>query len=145
MGTLTINWIINIIKESEIDELSASLNGLRIAQILACQQAELSVQSKTAANQTVDLTDLKEGGQNDKEGGDRCFLIQESYMAEHKLCSWETTCMLWLSHWRGCNGPHLPHGLSVVNTYTRGDFQEQASWSSSEKPDGHCNHYHQGD
>ena len=27
LGTLTINWIINTIKESEIDELSASLKG----------------------------------------------------------------------------------------------------------------------
>ena len=36
LGTHTINWIINMIKESEIDELSDSLNGSRIAQLLAC-------------------------------------------------------------------------------------------------------------
>ena len=36
LGTPTINRIINVIKESEIDELSASLNGSRIAQLLAC-------------------------------------------------------------------------------------------------------------
>ena len=36
LGTSTINWIINVIKESEIDALSASLNGLRMAQFLAC-------------------------------------------------------------------------------------------------------------
>ena len=37
LGTPTINQIINVIKESEIDELSVSLNGSRIAQLLACQ------------------------------------------------------------------------------------------------------------
>ena len=45
LGTPTINRIINVIKESEIYELSASLNGLRTAQLLACYQAELSVKS----------------------------------------------------------------------------------------------------
>ena len=59
-GTPTINWIINMIKESEIDELWASLNGLRMAQLLACQQAELLIQGEPVMHQTVDLTDLKE-------------------------------------------------------------------------------------
>ena len=36
LGTLTINQIVNVIKTSEIDELSASLNGLRISHMLAC-------------------------------------------------------------------------------------------------------------
>ena len=36
LGTPTINWIINMIRESEINELSVSLNGSRIAQLLAC-------------------------------------------------------------------------------------------------------------
>ena len=49
-----------MIEESEIDELVASLNGSRIAQLLACHQAELLVQNEAAANQTVDLTDLDE-------------------------------------------------------------------------------------
>ena len=60
LGTPTINQIINVIKESEVDELSVSLNGWRIAQLLACQQAGLSIQRETVANQTVDLTDLNE-------------------------------------------------------------------------------------
>ena len=58
LGTPTIYHIINVIKESEINELAASLNGLMIAQLLACCQAELSVQNEAVANQTVDLTDL---------------------------------------------------------------------------------------
>ena len=49
-----------MIKESKIDELSASLNGLRIAWLLACYQAELSVKSDTAAPPTGDPTNLKE-------------------------------------------------------------------------------------
>ena len=60
LGTPTINWIINVIKESEINELLASLNGSRIAWLLACQRAELSIWREAATNQTVDLTDLEE-------------------------------------------------------------------------------------
>ena len=58
LGTLTINQISNMIKESKIDELLASLNRSRISLLLACHWAELLVQSKAAANQTVDLTDV---------------------------------------------------------------------------------------
>ena len=36
LHTPTINQIINVIKESEINDLSASLNGLRMAWLLAC-------------------------------------------------------------------------------------------------------------
>ena len=36
-GTPTINQFIKVIKESEIDELLTSLNGSRIAWLLACQ------------------------------------------------------------------------------------------------------------
>ena len=35
LGIPTINQIINVIKENEIDELSVSLNGLRISCLLA--------------------------------------------------------------------------------------------------------------
>ena len=35
LGTSTINQIVNIIKESETDELSVSLNGSRISCLLA--------------------------------------------------------------------------------------------------------------
>ena len=58
IGTLTINQIINMIKESKIDKLSVSLNGSRISHLLACHQVGLSIGSGTAANQTMDLTDL---------------------------------------------------------------------------------------
>ena len=48
LGTPTINQIINVIKESEIDELLAFLNGLRMSQLLACQQAELLLKGEAA-------------------------------------------------------------------------------------------------
>ena len=60
LGTLTINQIINVIKESEIDELSASLNGSRIFCLLECHQAKLSIRSEMAVNQTTGLCDLNE-------------------------------------------------------------------------------------
>ena len=60
LGIPTFNQIINVIKESEIGELPASLNGSRIAQLLAYLQVELLVKSKAAANQTVDPTNLNE-------------------------------------------------------------------------------------
>ena len=60
LGTLTINQIINMIKESEIDKLLVSLNGSRISHLLMCHQAELSIGSETAANQTMGLTNLNE-------------------------------------------------------------------------------------
>ena len=50
LGTLTINQIINMIKENEIDELSAFPEWVKnIQTLLACHQAEVSIGSKTAA------------------------------------------------------------------------------------------------
>ena len=60
LGTPTINWMMNVIKESEIDELSVSLNGLRISHLLAGCQAELSLKNDTTASQIPGLTDLNE-------------------------------------------------------------------------------------
>ena len=44
---------------------------------------------------------------------------------------------------RGGDTPYLPHGLSVVNTYTS-DYREQMSCSSGEEPNGHSDHHHEG-
>ena len=60
LGTPTINQTINVIKESAIDELSASLNGSRVAQLLACQWAELLIKEEAVSHQTVYQTGLKE-------------------------------------------------------------------------------------
>ena len=92
LGTLTMNWIINVIKESKIDELFTSLNGLRIAQLLACQWAELSVQSKVAADQAVDPTDLNRAVKMTKKEEIDVFSSIIIH-GQTKPWSWETTCM----------------------------------------------------
>ena len=56
-----------MIKESEIDKLLVSLNGSRIAQLLACQQAELLIQRETVTNQTVDPTNFNEAVKKTKK------------------------------------------------------------------------------
>ena len=61
-------------KESKIDELSTSLNGLRIAQLLACCQAELSAKSNATAPPTGDLINLKEVIQTTKREEIDAFL-----------------------------------------------------------------------
>ena len=65
-----------MIKGSEINELLVSLSGLRMAQLLAYRQAELSIEKEATMHQTVDLTDLKEVVKTTKKeeiGGYGCF------------------------------------------------------------------------
>ena len=49
-----------MINESEIDELSVSLNGLRISHLLAGHWAEHSLKNDTTISLTLGLTDLNE-------------------------------------------------------------------------------------
>ena len=60
LGTPTINQIMSIIKESEIDELSLSVNGSRISCLLAGCQAKLSLKNGTTTRLIPDPTDLNE-------------------------------------------------------------------------------------
>ena len=118
LGTPTINWIINMIKESEINELLASLNRLKMAQLLACQQAELLLKGEAAMHQAVDLTDLKEAVNMTKREEVDAF-------SSKIIHSWMKTLLLrnnmhvMTQVLKGGGGPHMPHGLSVVNTYTK--------------------------
>ena len=118
MGTPTINQIINMIKESEIDELSASLNGLRISHLLACHQAELSVRGEAAANQAVDQTNLNKAVKMTKR--------EEIYAFSSKIMHGQTKTMclgnkmhIMMQTMKGGDGCCLPHGLSVLNTCTK--------------------------
>ena len=117
LGTLTINWIINVIKESEIDELSVSLNGLRISHLLACHQAELSVASETAINQTMPPTDLSETVKMIKKEGINAFSSKIIYAWPKTMCLSSNMYVMMQALEEG-NGSHLPHGLSILNTYT---------------------------
>ena len=60
-------------KESEISELLASLNGSGMAQLLACQQAELLIKGEATTHKTVGLTDLKETVKMTKKEGIDAF------------------------------------------------------------------------
>ena len=122
LGTSTINQIINVIKESEIDELSVSLHGLRISYLLACHQINLSIDRETALNRTRDLTDLNEAVKmkEEEEKKKQMLFLQGSY-----IHTWTKTMFLGsnmhvmmqtLEKW---GGPYLPHEQSVINTYTK--------------------------
>ena len=70
---------------------------------------------EATTHQTVDPTD-KGDSQNDKEGRDRCFFIQNHmWPNENHAPGKQHACNDSL---KGGDGPHLLHGLSVVNTYT---------------------------
>ena len=116
LGTPTINCIISVIKESEIDGLVAFLNGSRIAQLLACHLVELLVQNEAAANQTVDLTNLNEAVKTTKKEID-------AFSSKIIHCQMKTMLLgnnmhVMTQSLKGVDGPHLPHSLSVVNMYT---------------------------
>ena len=116
LGTLTIKWNINVIKEREIDELYVSLNRSRISHLLACHSAELSIKSKTAVNYTMDPTNLIEVVRTTKKE-------EINTSSSNIIHAWSKTMFL------GSNmhvmtqaleegdGPCLPHRLSIMNTY----------------------------
>ena len=118
LGTLTINQIINLIKESEIDELSVSLRGLRISHLLACHQAELSVRSEAAANQTMCPTDLNEVVQMMKSEGIGPF-SSEIIHTQTKTMFLGSNMHVMMQTLEEGERPHLPHGLNIMNTYTK--------------------------
>ena len=92
LGTPTINLITNVIKENEINQFLASLNESRMAQLLACQQAELLIQGEAAAHQTVEPTDLKEAVKMTKKEEIDTFSSKMIH-GQWKPCSLQTTCM----------------------------------------------------
>ena len=117
LGTLTINQITNVIKESEINELSALFNGSWISQLLACHQAELSIQSEAATNQAVDLTDLKEAVKMTKKEEIDAFSSKIIH-GQMKTMLLRNNMHVMTQALKGGDGPCLPLGLCVVNTYT---------------------------
>ena len=60
LGTPTINQIVNVIKESKIDELSVSLSGSRVSHLLAGCQAELSLKNDITARSVPDPTNIND-------------------------------------------------------------------------------------
>ena len=106
-----------MIKESEIAQSSASLNGSKMAQLLVCQQAELSVQVETSMHQTVDLADLKDVVKMTKKEEVDAFSSKIIY-GQMKIMLPGNNMHVMTQSLKGGDGPHLPHSLSVVNMYT---------------------------
>ena len=118
LGVSTINQILNMIKESEINELSASLNGLRMAWLLACHWADLLLKREAATHQTVDHTDLKEVVKMTKREEVDAFSSKIIH-DQMKTMLIRNNMNVMTQVLKGGDGPHLPHGPSVVNTYTK--------------------------
>ena len=118
LGTPTINGIINVIKESEINELSTSLNGSRMAQLLACRWAELSIKEEATTQQTVEQTNLKEIVKMTKREEVDTFSSKVIH-SQMKTMLLRNNMNVMTQALKGGDGPYLPHGLSVVNTYTQ--------------------------
>ena len=107
----------NVIKESEIDELSVSLYGLRIFHPLTGHQVELSLKNNTTASAIPDPTDLNETVKTRK--------LEEGEAFSSKIVHGNTKTVLLGNNMyimtqapEKSEEPCLPHGLSVANTYT---------------------------
>ena len=104
-------------EESEIDELSILLNGLRISHLLTCHQAELSIESETAVNHTMDLTNLNEASKMTKKEEIDAFSSKIIHM-------WTKTCS-GQQHACDDSGPGggrwfpLASWLSIMTTYSK--------------------------
>ena len=118
LGTPTINQIINVIKKSEIDELSVSLNGMRMDQLFACQWAELLIKGEVTMHKTVDLTDLKEAVKTTKKEEIDTFSSKIIH-SQMKTMLQRNNMHVIAQALKGVDGPHLPHGLNMVNIYTK--------------------------
>ena len=106
-----------MIKESEIDELLASLNVLRISHLLACHQVELSIGSEMAANQTLGPTNLNEAVKMIKKEEIDAF-SSKIINAQTKTIFLGSNMHVMTHTLEEGDGPCFPHGMSVMNTYT---------------------------
>ena len=104
-------------KQSKMDELSVSLNRLRRACVLACCQVELSGENEAAVDQTVDPIDLNKVVKTTKKEIDT--FLSKIIHGQTKTTLLGNNINLMMQSLKGGDGPHLPHVLSVVNTYTK--------------------------
>ena len=114
LGTPTIKQIVNIIKESDIDELSVSLNGSRISCLLAGHWAELSLKNNITARPIPDFMNLNEAVMMTKWEEIEAFSSQIVH-GHTKTVLWGSN--MYITPEKG-EEPCLPHGLCVANTYT---------------------------
>ena len=88
-----------------------------MAQLLACWQAELLVWREASMHQTVGPSNLKEVVKMTKKEEVDTFLSKIIH-DKMKTMLLGNNMHVMTQVLKGGDGPHLPHGLSVVNTYT---------------------------
>ena len=115
LGTLTINQIVNIIKESEIDELSVSLSWWKITCLLAGHWAELSLRNNTITSPIPDLTDLNEAIKTTKQEEIEAFLSKIIHGHTKTVLLGNNMYVMSQAPEKG-EEPCLPHGLNMANT-----------------------------
>ena len=111
LGTLSINWIINVIKKAK--SVSCQLLDL----IGDSPVVDMSASRNFGSEQAVDLINLNEVVKTTKKEEIDALLF--------KIIHGQTKHMLLVNNMhvmtrflKGGDGSHLPHNLSVVNTYT---------------------------
>ena len=117
LGTPTISWIVNVIKEREIDELSVLLNGSKISHLLAGHWAGLSIGSHATTGKVLIMTDLNEAVKMMKREGIDAFLSKVIHGQMKTMFMDNNMCVMTKAPEKG-KVPCLLHGLSRVNTYT---------------------------
>ena len=97
--------------------MSASLKGSRVSHLFTCHQAELSIRSEMAANQTMGPMNLNKAVKMIKN--------KEIEASSSKVIHAQTNTIFLGSNMHVMmqtleegHGPCLPHGLSVMNTFT---------------------------
>ena len=106
-----------MIKESEINELLVSLNGLRMAQLLACQQAGLLIHRETVTNQTIEPADLNKAVKTTKKEEVNVFSSKIIH-DQVKTLLLGNNMHVTTQSLKGGDEPHLPPVLGVVNINT---------------------------
>ena len=108
----------NIIKESEIDELSVSLSGSRISHLLAGCQAELSLKNDINDRTVPDPTNINEAVMMMKPEEIEAFSSQIIHGYTKNMLWGNGMYIMTLTPEKG-KEPCLPYGLCVANTYTK--------------------------
>ena len=116
LGTPTINQIMNVIKESEIDELSVSLNGSRISCLLAGHQAEPSLKNDVTTNPIHDPTDFGKAVKTTKWKEIGAF-SSKILVGHTKTVLLGNNMYIMTQAPEQGKEPCLPHGVSVTNTH----------------------------
>ena len=117
LDTPTINCIVNMIRESKIGELLASLNGLRISCLLTCCPAELSIRREMAVKPITGLPNLNEGVKMIRKEEIETFSYKIIHVQTKTILLGSNMHMMTQSL-EGPDGLCLPGKLSVMNTYT---------------------------